>query len=77
MRLLLAEDDPKLLKSLMHIFETNKFAVDGVVSGVDRDSVQLLTANNQSHKVELLANAPNGDDDSLYINYVGMITAVG
>ena len=35
MRLLLAEDDPKLLKSLMHIFETNKFSVDGVNNGED------------------------------------------
>lgn len=35
MRLLLAEDDPKLLKSLVHIFETNKFAVDGVNNGED------------------------------------------
>lgn len=30
MRLLLAEDDPKLLKSLKRIFETNKFSVDVV-----------------------------------------------
>ena len=35
MRLLLAEDDPKLLKSLIHIFEVNKFAVDGVNNGKD------------------------------------------
>ena len=35
MRLLLAEDDPKLLKSLIHIFETNKFSVDGVDNGED------------------------------------------
>lgn len=35
MRLLLAEDDPKLLKSLIHIFEANKFAVDGVSNGED------------------------------------------
>lgn len=35
MRLLLAEDDPKLLKSLIHIFESNKFAVDGVDNGMD------------------------------------------
>lgn len=35
MRLLLAEDDPKLLKSLIHIFQKNKFAVDGVNNGVD------------------------------------------
>lgn len=33
MRLLLAEDNPKLLKSLIHIFEKNNFTVDGVSSG--------------------------------------------
>ena len=30
MRILLAEDDPRLLKSLIHIFEANKYSVDGV-----------------------------------------------
>lgn len=35
MRLLVAEDDPKLLKSLLHIFESNKFSVDGVSTGED------------------------------------------
>ena len=33
MRLLIAEDDPKLLKSLVHIFETNHYVVDGVCNG--------------------------------------------
>ncbi|MBQ3546190.1 MAG: response regulator transcription factor [Lachnospiraceae bacterium] len=35
MRLLLAEDDPRLLKSLIHIFEKNKFVTDGVTNGID------------------------------------------
>ena len=35
MRLLIAEDDLKLLKSLKHIFEKNKYAVDTVSNGVD------------------------------------------
>ena len=35
MRILIAEDDPKLLKSLVHIFELNHYSVDGVDSGVD------------------------------------------
>lgn len=35
MRILLAEDDPRLLKSLIHIFEVNKYAVDGVGNGAD------------------------------------------
>ena len=33
MRLLVAEDDPKLLKSLVHIFQTSHYAVDGVSDG--------------------------------------------
>ncbi len=33
MRILVAEDDPRLLKSLMHIFELNKFSVDGISTG--------------------------------------------
>lgn len=35
MRLLIAEDDPKLLKTLKHIFESNKYMIDGVGDGQD------------------------------------------
>ena len=35
MRILIAEDDPKLLKSLVHIFVLNNYAVDGVDNGSD------------------------------------------
>ena len=35
MRILIAEDDPKLLKSLVHIFELSNYAVDGVDNGTD------------------------------------------
>ena len=35
MRILIAEDDSKLLKSLVHIFELNNYAVDGVDNGTD------------------------------------------
>ena len=35
MRILIAEDDSKLLKSLVHIFELNNYAVDGVDNGND------------------------------------------
>ena len=35
MRILIAEDDPKLLKSLVRLFELNNYAVDGVDNGVD------------------------------------------
>lgn len=35
MRLLIAEDDTKLLKSLKHIFESNKYMVDAVANGTE------------------------------------------
>lgn len=35
MRLLIAEDDPRLLKTLTHIFESSRFVVDGVTNGKD------------------------------------------
>lgn len=35
MKILIAEDDPRLLKSLVYIFKTNNFAVDGVDNGAD------------------------------------------
>ena len=35
MRLLIAEDDPRLLKSLLHIFRTNGYTVDGAENGND------------------------------------------
>ena len=35
MRILIAEDDPELLKSLVHIFEMNHYSVDGVDNGND------------------------------------------
>ena len=35
MRILIAEDDPRLLKSLVHIFEKDHYSVDGVDNGND------------------------------------------
>lgn len=35
MRLLIAEDDPRLLKSLVHIFTSENYSVDGVSNGND------------------------------------------
>ncbi len=35
MRLLIAEDDTRLLKSLKHIFESNQYMVDVVSNGMD------------------------------------------
>ena len=42
MRLLIAEDDEKLLKSLLHVFKTNKFIADGVSNGQDALNYAML-----------------------------------
>ncbi len=42
MRILIAEDDPKLLKTLVHIFELNHYVVDGVDNGVDAHAYASL-----------------------------------
>ena len=44
MRILIAEDDPKLRKSLMHILESNHFSVDGVSNG--SDALEYALTNN-------------------------------
>ena len=60
----------------MYQTETVTAPCDGVVSGIDQDSVQLLSADGQSYTISFLANSPNGDDQTVYSNYVGKITTV-
>jgi len=66
-----------LMLELFKMYQTETLTApcDGVVTGIDKDSVQLLAANSQG-RVELLANAPNGDDETLYTNYLGKVTLV-
>lgn len=68
----------ELMLDLFKMYQTETVTApcDGVVSGIDKDSVQLLSAGGQGYTISFLANAPNGDDETLYSNYVGKITAV-
>ena len=43
MRILIAEDDPRLLKSLIHIMKTNNYSVDGVSDG--KTALQLALSD--------------------------------
>ena len=61
----------------MYQTETVTAPCDGVVSGIDQNSVQMLSANGEGYQIMFLANSPNGDDDTLYTNFVGKVTAVG
>ena len=49
---------------------------DGVVSGIDENSAQLLKAE-EGWSVSLLKNAPGADPEAEYINFVGWVKARG
>ena len=62
---------------VMYQTETVTAPCDGVVSGIEKNSAQLLSTNGQGYQIVFLANSPNGDDETLYENFVGKVTAVG
>lgn len=68
----------ELLLELFQMYQTQQITApcDGMVNGLDKDSLQLLSADG-NYTLELLANAPNGDDLTQYVNYVGKVTGVG
>lgn len=67
----------ELMLELFKMYQTETVTApcDGVVSGVDQESVQLLSAKG-TYTLSFLANAPDGDDQSLYYNYLGQVSAV-
>ena len=68
----------ELMLELFKMYQTETVTApcDGVVSGIDQDSVQLLSDNGQGFMLSFLANSPNGDDETRYSNYVGQITGI-
>lgn len=50
---------------------------DGLISGIDEDSVHLLRAQSGGYTLTFLANAPNGDDEAAYSNFAGIVTGIG
>lgn len=67
-----------LLQRLFEMYQTEKLVApcDGVVSGIDQNSTLLLSSH-KAFSVTLLANAPNGDDESLYANHIARVSSVG
>lgn len=59
----------------MYQSQTVTAPCDGVITGVDAESAQLLKAA-RGGTLQLLANAPNGNDQILYTNYIGKVAAV-
>ena len=62
----------ELMLELFQMYQTGLLTApcDGVVSGLDESGSQML-------QLSQLAGAPNGDDETLYINYIGRVAAVG
>ena len=70
-------DYEELMLSLFEMYQsgTVKAPADGTVSGIDKEST-LLLSNTQGMSIELLANAPDGNDEAVYNNYIGKIVSV-
>ena len=67
-----------LMLELFRMYQTNTLVApcDGVISGVDKENAQLLSTNGSGYTLSFLANSPNGDNETLYFNYVGKVAAV-
>ena len=68
----------ELMLDLFEMYQTEVVTApcDGVVSGIEKNSVQLLSDSGAGFCLTFLANAPNGDDETLYLNYLGQVTAI-
>ena len=68
----------ELMLELFQMYQTETITApcDGVVSGMDENSLQLLADQGQGYTLTLLANAPNGDDETLYNNFLGQVTGI-
>lgn len=68
----------EMLQTLFEMYQTEQIVspADGIVSGIDKNSTMLLSSQGE-YTVTLLANAPNGDDESLYSNYIARVSSVG
>jgi len=49
----------------------------GIVTGVDESGAYMLATSKAGWTLSLLVNAPNGNDETGYINYIGQVAQVG
>ena len=63
-----------LMLDLFEMYQTEQIAApsDGIISGVDENSLQLLSSAGK-FTISLLANAPNGDDGMVYTNFCARV----
>lgn len=62
----------------MYQTETIYASTDGMVTGIDEKSVQLLSyTSGIKSEIVMLSNAPNGNDEISYVNRIAKVTAKG
>ena len=69
----------KLMLELFEMYQLQAVTapVGGLVSGVDDTAAYMLADSGSGYQIQLLANAPNGNDEISYINFVGQVAEVG
>lgn len=60
----------------MYQSETIDAPCAGLISGIDEESIHLLTDSGEGYTLDLLINAPNGDDQTMYLNFAGMLLSM-
>ncbi len=67
----------ELMLSLFEMYQTETLNApeDGIVSGIDKESALLLSAGDKT-EIEFLANSPDGNNETVYNNYIGKVISV-
>lgn len=61
----------------MYQSETVTAPEGGMITGVDENGAYMLASVDTEWEISLRANAPNGDDETTYVNYIGQVAEVG
>lgn len=71
-------DYEALMMKLFQLYQAENITApcDGMISGVDENSIHLLSANKENLTFDFLANAPGNDPDVVYDNVVGQLEMV-
>ena len=71
-------DYEALMLDLFRMYQSTLITApcSGMISGVDTDSIHILCTADEEYSFDLLANAPNGNDDIAYTNFVGIVTGM-
>lgn len=69
----------ELMLELFEMYQTESITAPcaGVVTGVDETGTYMLADDGSVWEITFLTNAPNGDDETTYVNFVGQVSAVG